>query len=88
MRKIAALLKKHPDVRLQVRGHCNGGLDNLNIEEELSWGRAANVCEFLVSSGAKPAQLELEGKACAQQLVSPNSKAAWKNRRGDFFPIW
>eukprot|EP00936_MAST-01D_sp_MAST-1D-sp1_P000306 g306.t1 len=88
LRKIGALLKKHPDVRLQVRGHCNGGLDNLNIEEELSWGRAANVCEFLVSCGAKPAQLELEGKACAQQLVPPNSKAAWKNRRVDFFPIW
>eukprot|EP00937_MAST-01D_sp_MAST-1D-sp2_P000036 g36.t1 len=88
LRKIAGLLKKHPSIRLQVRGHCNGGLDNLNIEEELSWGRAANVCEFLVAAGASAAQLELDGKACTQQLVPPHSASSWKNRRVDFFPIW
>ena len=86
--EIAVLLRKHPEVRLQVRGYCNSGLDNLNLEEELSWSRAANVCEYLVAAGANAAQLELEGKSSSNMLVPPTSKKAWKNRRVEFFPIW
>ena len=86
--EIAVLLRKHPEVRLQVRGYCNSGLDNLNLEEELSWSRAANVCEYLVAAGASAAQLELEGKSSSNMVVPPTSKKAWKNRRVEFFPIW
>merc|ERR1711959_603629 len=85
--EIAKALKQRHELRIQVRGHSNGGLGNLNIEEELSWSRAANVCEYIVAHGAKASQLELEGLGSTEMIFSAGSTECFKNRRVEFWPL-
>jgi len=85
--QVACLLRAKPHLRIQVRGHSNGGMGNLNMEDELSWTRAANVCECLVSNGARPGQLELEGCGSQHMFVPPTGQQNYRNRRVEFVPL-
>lgn len=82
--EVARVLRESSSLRIQVRGFCNGGMGAINMEDELSWSRAANVCEYLVSHGARPSQLELEGKGAQGMAVPPNGPDSFKNRRVEF----
>lgn len=82
--EVARVLRENAALRIQVRGFCNGGMGSINMEDELSWSRAANVCEYLVSHGSRPSQLELEGKGAQGMAVPPNGPDSFKNRRVEF----
>lgn len=41
--EVARVLRENAALRIQVRGFCNGGMGSINMEDELSWSRAANV---------------------------------------------
>ena len=72
----------------QVRGHTNAGMASPNLEDELAWSRAANVCEHLVACGAKPGQLQLEGLGSREMVAPPTGTDAFKNSRVEFWPLW
>ena len=46
--------------------------------------RNRNRSEYLVSHGARPSQLELEGKGAQGMAVPPNGPDSFKNRRVEF----
>jgi outer membrane protein OmpA-like peptidoglycan-associated protein len=86
--EVARILRENSNLRIQVRGYSNGGMGSLNMEDELSWSRAANVCEYMVAQGARPAQLELEGRGAQGMVVPPTGQSAYKNRRVEFRALW
>lgn len=54
-----AILLLHPEITLQVRGHCDGiGTEAYNMT--LSEKRAKAVCNYLISKGISPARLVLK----------------------------
>ncbi len=82
--QVAAILKKHPAVRIEIAGHTDSdGTAERNLK--LSQRRANAVKKYLISKGIDPKRLVAKGYGESKPLVK-NDTAAHKqlNRRVEF----
>ncbi len=80
----AVLLKKYPNVRILIEGHCDDrGTEEYNLA--LGERRARAAYEFLVLLGVRASQLEMVSYGEEYPADPANNEAAWaKNRRDEF----
>lgn len=89
MEKLAILLKKNPDIKIELSSHTDSrGDDEFNMK--LSQKRAEGIVNFLVNSGIKSSQLTAKGYG-ESQLTNECGNGAdcteemhEKNRRSEF----
>lgn len=89
---VAAALKTHPDLKLEIRGHvCCGDLgqdvyDKQTSQYDLSINRAKEVYEFLVANGSDKTRLSYAGYGMKQPMVYPENgkNDQYRNRRIEF----
>lgn len=71
--RVAASLAEHPDVRIEVGGHCDSqGADDYNLK--LSTARANAVRNYMISKGIPPEQLVAVGYGEAHPIADNDSK--------------
>ena len=82
--EIARILKKYPDIKLEVAAYMDSvGDDEYNLE--LSKKRAENVVNYLISKGVPSERLVAKGYGEANPVASNESAAGRiKNRRIEF----
>lgn len=80
----AAILKKHPTVKVEVAGHTDyNNTDEYNMR--LSNRRANTVVEYLVSQGVSPDQLVAKGYGESQPIADNTTEEGQaRNRRVEF----
>jgi peptidoglycan-associated lipoprotein len=81
MKENAALLKKYPNVKIQIEGHCD---ERGTVEYNLALGerRANSAKNYLVSLGISPARISTISYGKEKPLDPAHNEAAWaKNRR-------
>jgi len=81
LRENAALLKKYPNVKVQIEGHCD---ERGTVEYNLALGerRANGAKEYLVSLGISQSRISTISYGKEKPLDPSHSEAAWsKNRR-------
>lgn len=85
LEKCVEWLKAHPDVQVQIQGHCDerGTREyNLNLGQK----RANAVKEYLVNRGIDPSRLHTISYGEERPLDPGHNEEAWaKNRRVQFF---
>ncbi len=84
LKKKAAYLQAHPDVRVIIQGHCD---ERGTVEYNLALGerRAQAAKTFLVNLGIDPNRLETISYGEERPLDPGHNEAAWaKNRRDQF----
>ncbi len=81
---VAAILNKHPDIRLRIVGHtCNIGSERQN--EGISKDRAVAVKNYLRGKGVSSGRLVTTGRGYSQPyLPNINERFRKKNRRVEF----
>ncbi len=80
---IAALIASCPDAHVMVAGHADGsGNDQTNLA--LSWARADETLNLLVTLGADPASLESVGFGARAPMAQGSDDEDGANRRVDF----
>ncbi|RMF83721.1 MAG: peptidoglycan-associated lipoprotein Pal [Nitrospinota bacterium] len=80
----AAWLRQHPEVKVQIEGHCD---ERGTIEYNLALGdrRAQAVKEYLVSLGIAPTRLVTVSYGEERPVDPGHNETAWaKNRRAEF----
>jgi OOP family OmpA-OmpF porin len=79
--RVAASLLAHPDVKVEVAGHCDAtGTDEYNLK--LSRARANTVRDYLSSKGIPAAQLTVKGYGESQPITdNKTAEGRAKNRR-------
>jgi outer membrane protein OmpA-like peptidoglycan-associated protein len=97
VRRIAVILNKFPDYKVQVEGHANPvsapGTAARTAEEEeenasgaVSEQRAQVISRMLVTAGVDGSRLSVTGKGIATPLVNYNDRDNWwQNRRVEFY---
>ncbi len=79
--KLAAILKKHPEVKAKVEGHTDSS-GNAEKNLTLSKARAASVKKYLIEHGEKEDHISSEGYGSSKPIASNDTKAGRaKNRR-------
>jgi outer membrane protein OmpA-like peptidoglycan-associated protein len=96
-RRIAAILNKFPDYKVQVEGHANPvsapGTAARTAEEErenasgaVSEQRAQLISRMLVAAGVDGSRLSATGKGISSPVVDYNDRDNWwQNRRVEFY---
>ena len=100
IKRIAQILNRFKDYRIQIEGHANsegkiGGYSAAKIAEEetkelipLSLGRAELVRTLLAENGVDPARLSTMGLGSSEPVVDfKDAENRWKNRRVEFVLI-
>ncbi len=100
IKRIAQILNRFKDYRIQIEGHANsegkiGGYSAAKIAEEetkelipLSQGRAELVRKLLAENGVDPARLSTMGLGSSEPVVDfKDAENRWKNRRVEFVLI-
>lgn len=77
-------LKAHPDVRIQIEGHCDErGTEEYNLH--LGQRRAESVKRYLVKNGIDPKRLFTISYGEERPIDPGHDESAWrKNRRAQF----
>ncbi len=81
LKENAALLKKYPNVKIQIEGHCD---ERGTIEYNLALGerRANSTKNYLVSLGISPERVSIISYGEEKPLDPGHNEEAWaKNRR-------
>ncbi len=81
LKENAALLKKFPNVKIQIEGHCD---ERGTIEYNLALGerRANNTKQYFISLGISPDRISTISYGKERPLDSGHNEEAWaKNRR-------
>ncbi len=81
LRENAALLKKYPNVKVQIEGHCD---ERGTVEYNLALGerRANGAKDYLVSLGISQSRISTISYGKEKPLDPSHNEAAWtKNRR-------
>jgi len=87
LKENAALLKKYPNLRIQIEGHCD---ERGTVEYNLALGerRANSAKNFLVSLGISPARISTISYGKEKPLDPGHNEEAWaKNRRAHIIII-
>jgi peptidoglycan-associated lipoprotein len=80
----AEWLKKHPDVKVMIEGHCD---ERGTVEYNLALGdkRATTVRRYLIDLGTDPNRLSWVSYGKERPVDPGHSEDAWfKNRRAEF----
>lgn len=87
LKEIAALLKKFPDIKIQIEGHCDErGTNEYNLA--LGERRANSAKNYLISLGISPNRLSTISYGEERPLVPGHNEETWaKNRRAHFVII-
>lgn len=82
----AALLMKHPAVKIQIEGHCD---ERGTVEYNLALGerRANNAKKHLVSSGISKDRISTISYGKERPLDPGHNEEAWAKNRRDHFVI-
>jgi len=86
LRKTAEFLKKYPEAKVVVEGHCD---ERGSTEYNLALGdrRAAVVKEYLVNLGVPAGSINTVSYGKEKPFCMESSEACWQqNRRGHFIP--
>jgi peptidoglycan-associated lipoprotein len=86
LRKTAEFLKKYPEAKVVVEGHCD---ERGSTEYNLALGdrRAAAVKEYLVNLGVPAGSINTVSYGKEKPFCMESSEACWQqNRRGHFVP--
>lgn len=97
LNRIADILKKFGDYKVNIVGHANRLSDNVDeetIDNPKNWGRALMplskeraeaIKAYLVKKGVSAGNLSTEGMGGTKPVVNPKDKDNnWKNRRVEF----
>jgi len=87
LKENAALLKKYPNVKIQIEGHCDErGTNEYNLA--LGERRANSAKEYLISLGISPDRISTISYGEERPLDPGHNEEAWaKNRRAHFIVI-
>lgn len=80
----AEWLKAHPDVRVEIEGHCD---ERGDVEYNLSLGtkRARMVYDYMVAAGIEPSRMQTISYGESAPVDPGHTEEAWaKNRRAHF----
>ena len=84
LQQLLALLKSHPTMRIEVRGHTDGH-GSLDYNQRLSENRAKAVVDYLVSKGVDPKRLHYKGFGKTQPIdTNATEEGRARNRRVEF----
>jgi len=86
LQKTAAFLKKYPEAKVVVEGHCD---ERGSTEYNLALGdrRAAAVKEYLINLGIPAGSINTVSYGKEKPFCMESSEACWQqNRRGHFIP--
>lgn len=97
LNRIAEILKKFKDYKVQIVGHANKITDNLEeetVDNMKVWGRALTplskeraeaIKQYLVKRGVNASNVTTDGLGGTKPVVNPKDKDNnWKNRRVEF----
>ena len=92
LRRIAEILNKFKDYKIQVEGHANNVTGTQKEEETelipLSQKRANAVKDFLVENGVEASRLSTIGMGGTKPIaIRSDRENWWKNRRVEFILI-
>ncbi len=84
LKKNAALLRKYPEVKITIEGHCDSrGSTEYNLA--LGYRRAERAKDFLIHLGIDPSRLNTVSYGEERPLDPRENEEAWaKNRRDEF----
>ncbi len=87
LKENAAILKKYPNVKIQIEGHCDErGTNEYNLA--LGERRANSTKEYLISLGISPERISTISYGEERPLDPAHNEEAWaKNRRSHFIVI-
>ena len=78
------MLKDHPSLRIQIRGHTDS-TGSAKVNEKLSLARAQSVKNYLVGKAVSGERITVEGVGPAEPIASNKTRAGRaKNRRIEF----
>lgn len=84
LKENAALLMKHPNVKIQIEGHCD---ERGTVEYNLALGerRASSAKKYLISLGVPEGRISTISYGEERPFDTGHNEEAWaKNRRGHF----
>ena len=86
LKENAALLKKHPNVKIQIEGHCD---ERGTVEYNLALGerRANNAKRYLISLGISAEHISTISYGKERPLDPGHNEEAWAKNRRDHFVI-
>jgi len=100
LNRIADILKKFKDYKVEIVGHANKLTDNPDeetVDNPRNWGRALTplskeradaIKAYLVKRGVAAANISTNGKGGTQPVADPTDKDNnWKNRRVEFILV-
>lgn len=82
---LAKMMQKHPEIKLQLVGHCSAEGDAA-FNQKLSEQRAQAAVDFMISRGIDASRLEAIGKGTSE-LKNPENPTAPENRRTEFIVV-
>ena len=87
LKLVAETLKAHPDVRVEIQGHCDErGSEQYNIQ--LGVKRAEAAKKFLISQGIAADRMKTVSYGKDRPLVEGRGEKSWaQNRRVEFVKI-
>lgn len=87
LKENAAVLKKFPEVKIQIEGHCDErGTSEYNLA--LGERRANSTRQYLLSLGVEAGRISIISYGEERPLETAHEEEAWgKNRRADFIVV-
>lgn len=82
---LAKMMQKHPEIKLQLVGHCSAEGDAA-FNQKLSEQRAQAAVDFMISRGIDASRLEAIGKGSSEPK-NPENPTAPENRRTEFIVV-
>ena len=82
---LAKMMQKHPEIKLQLVGHCSAEGDAA-FNQKLSEQRAQAAVDFMISRGIDASRLEAIGKGTSE-LKNPENPTAPENHRTEFIVV-
>ncbi|MDH4200649.1 MAG: OmpA family protein [Spirochaetia bacterium] len=85
LNKTSDLLKNHPDLKMEIRGHTDSAGDK-KYNQTLSEKRAEAVREYLIKQGISPLRLRTRGYGDTKPVAdNATEEGKAKNRRTEFY---
>jgi peptidoglycan-associated lipoprotein len=87
LKENAAVLKKFPEVKIQIEGHCDErGTNEYNLA--LGERRANSTRQYLLSLGVEAGRISIISYGEERPLEAAHEEESWgKNRRADFIVV-